>query len=340
MPSLDYLKQHGVYFYFPEKRFAPAARHYAAECLASGLRELGVRTSANVAHELFQQRELGAFRDGVIVFSITEDVFEPALIQGIADFKPGHKVILSMADVTNTILTPPRVLSLMTHENRFLTIAGRRQPWAFGLSHSRIQAAQGGKPFAERQRVLLRNFRPSHGQSVRDSMDCVILPQLEPHFQIDWSIATENYFDRLRSCVGCLAYGGQYGTNLLRNNFFATVPEFEPLRQWTRHVTYHREPVILRWDSWRWWESLAAGCLTFHLDFEKYGFALPVMPEPWRHYIPIDASDPKGTAERLLREEPRWAEIAAAGRAWAIEHYSPRPTAQRFVDLLRDYQRN
>jgi hypothetical protein len=90
--------------------------------------------------------------------------------------------------------------------------------------------------------------------------------------------------------------------------------------------------VIIRWDSWRWWESLAAGCLTFHLDFERYGFHLPVMPRAWEHYVPIDLADPKGTVDRLMAERPRWAAIAASGRTWARTHYGPEAVARRFLD--------
>jgi hypothetical protein len=39
------------------------------------------------------------------------------------------------------------------------------------------------------------------------------------------------------------------------------------------------DPVIARWESWRFWESLASGCATVALDFEEYGLVLPVIPK-------------------------------------------------------------
>jgi len=91
--------------------------------------------------------------------------------------------------------------------------------------------------------------------------------------------------------------------------------------------------VITRWDSWRFWESLSAGCLTLHLDFEKYGFQLPEMPEAWKHYIPIDLADPVGSVDRMMEVESRWEEIANTGRLWAIANYGPEAVAHRLLQL-------
>ncbi len=92
--------------------------------------------------------------------------------------------------------------------------------------------------------------------------------------------------------------------------------------------------MIIQFDSWRFWESLAAGCLTFHFDFEKYGMTLPVMPENRVHYIGVDLNNIDETIGFIEQNPDRLAEIAANGRKWALEHYSPRPTAQRFLDAV------
>ena len=89
----------------------------------------------------------------------------------------------------------------------------------------------------------------------------------------------------------------------------------------------------MRWDSWRFWESLSAGCLTLHLDFNKYGFLLPEMPIQWQHYIPIDMEDPVASVDRFMASRLRWAEIAESGRQWAIEHYCPAACARRFLEI-------
>ena len=89
--------------------------------------------------------------------------------------------------------------------------------------------------------------------------------------------------------------------------------------------------TIQQWDSWRLWESFAAGCATFHVDFEKYGFMLPVMPENWRHYIGVDLDDIEATTDRIVANPGLLEQVAAAGREWALENYAPIPVAKRFL---------
>jgi hypothetical protein len=72
------------------------------------------------------------------------------------------------------------------------------------------------------------------------------------------------------------------------------------------------------------------------LDFDKYGFDLPVKPVAWEHYVPIDLDDIAGSVARMLDREKEWPAIAEQGRAWAIAHYAPQPTAARVLaDMLR-----
>jgi hypothetical protein len=330
MLSLDYLFKHGITFFLTEGEFHPDRVHYAENCLATGLREMGIPLYANVDHPLFRKRDPSEFRDGLVLFTLTQKTAGNALTQGIRQFKGDYKFILSLSDTNSTTLTPANIPSLMAHENRFMKFAGPRFPWQFGLSNEMIASGAGAPYFSQRQRTLLRNFRPSGNQSVRDALDLALVPHLEKSFRIDAEIDAGNHFDRLKNDIGCLAYGGNFARNPMNNPFYAQNPAYV---EFNRHVTYLAEPFVIRWDSWRLWESFASGCLTFQLNFEKYGLALPVNPTPWVHYIPVDFADPQGTAEKLLALEPHWRDIAEAGRRWAIDNYAPKPTAQRFLAM-------
>jgi hypothetical protein len=90
----------------------------------------------------------------------------------------------------------------------------------------------------------------------------------------------------------------------------------------------------VQWDSFRFWESLAAGCLVFNLDLERYGAELPVMPENWEHYIGINLERIDEAIDRVRSEPESLARIAEAGRLWALEYYSPRAMAGRFLELV------
>jgi hypothetical protein len=51
------------------------------------------------------------------------------------------------------------------------------------------------------------------------------------------------------------------------------------------------------------------------------------MPKAWEHYVPIDLDDIAGSAEALLDRANQWEDIAEQGRAFALAHYAPAPTA-------------
>ncbi|WP_287325603.1 hypothetical protein [Okeania sp. SIO1F9] len=63
-----------------------------------------------------------------------------------------------------------------------------------------------------------------------------------------------------------------------------------------------------------------------------------MMPENWKHYIGIDLDNIQGTVDRLVKEPEILESISIAGRKWAIENYSPVPTALRFLEIVRDKQ--
>jgi hypothetical protein len=91
-------------------------------------------------------------------------------------------------------------------------------------------------------------------------------------------------------------------------------------------------PRSVQWDSFRFWEALAAGCVAINIDLERYGVTLPVMPTNFEHYVGIDVDRPE-SALAVLEDQEKLERIAANGRAWALEHYSPTAVAQRFLRL-------
>jgi hypothetical protein len=96
--------------------------------------------------------------------------------------------------------------------------------------------------------------------------------------------------------------------------------------------------AVVQFDSWRFWESLAAGCLTLHVDLDKYGCSFPVQPENWKHYVGFDLRHIDQDIRRLKDSRSRLEEIALAGREWAVTHYSPRAVAERFLNMMEHSQ--
>ena len=94
------------------------------------------------------------------------------------------------------------------------------------------------------------------------------------------------------------------------------------------------DPLIIRWDLWRFWESMASGCLTVALDFNEYGFQLPVMLENGVHYVGLRLDRLSEDLGMLTTDRHRLSEIAERGRHWVIAHYAPTPTALRFLSTV------
>ncbi len=240
---------------------------------------------------------------------------------------------LNQSDAAAFSSVPNKHLLFAAHENAFISKAGMRQPIAFGLSNSLIAAAAQRPAFANRKRAALRNFRPTLNQSLRALLDISYIPALAKRIPVDSTdLVPHAYLDALLNTSVCLAYGGDFYSPIMGNAWFAkNDPAFAEAHTFTR---LDAPAVILRWDSFRLWESFAAGCLTVHLDFEKYGFALPVKPKAWEHYVPINLDNIAGSVDAMLDREKDWPAIAEQGRAWAIEHYAPRPTTIRVLSQM------
>jgi len=250
----------------------------------------------------------------------------------VEKFPRKEKILLSMSDTNGVIFPAAGFPSLVTHENKFLKLAGNRLPWAFGISEDIMEKTKTPPPFEERRLAILRNFRPSNNQDVRNFLDLSFVEVLEKYLPVDRSIGSD-HFERLLSFTGCLAYGGAISVDQSSNTYFAQKEAYQYI---LKNSEYKSPLVVMRWDSWRFWESLAAGCLTFHLNFEKYGLLLPEIPVAWKHYVPVDMADPVASVERLMDSRSRWAEIASEGREWALKNYSPTACARRFIQIAHD----
>ena len=179
----------------------------------------------------------------------------------------------------------------------------------------------------------MRNFRATLSQSLRALLDLAYVPALARRVALDARLrAPEAYLEALLNTTVCLAYGGDFYSPLMENPFFA---EREKALAAMHHFERFEKPaIVMRWDSWRLWESFTAGCVTVHLDFQKYGFDLPHLPEPWVHYAPLDLDNLAACVEQLMDRRKEWEQIGEAGRAWAIAHYAPAPTAMRALSTL------
>jgi len=245
-----------------------------------------------------------------------------------------------------------------------------KHPWAFGLSHELLAVTSESPAFSCRNKAIAVNFR--HRHSIREMFKNRVAGQLGEHYSIDTTYESlgfsykalnsdaleaggdllfqqsggrhgESYINRLKKSMCCAAFGGYFmlGKNRENHKLWHTFASYavkgraggsvsgilDKLPLQINH-TYN----VYQWDSWRYWESVACGCVTFHLDFELYGIQLPVMPTNWAHYIGFDLLRPKECIERFLTLSISDLEtIGVNGRKWAVAHYTPEPMAKMFL---------
>jgi hypothetical protein len=343
------LKKKGIYFYFSNPDL-----YYLSVCLAEGFEQIGIPVYSNCSHykKTYDNNcllfEKSAVHPGDVALCVVDLSYYASGSQEVncglekvskfvQKYPEVPHVFISQSDDTLSLTSDSEAPFLVTHENQFKQLPGKRLPWAFGISNEMIaEAARSAEHnfHCQRKRVLLRNFKPSFNQPVRLALDLILVPKLEQYFRIDREVSKggrfqRSHFSKLSSYIGCLAYGGTFEEDLARNDYFAN--------KFNNHHHLLKEPIIVRWDSWRFWESLSCGCLTLHLDFDKYGFELPVKPTNWKHYIGLDLENISRDVDRIMDEYDRLPEIAEAGRIWALKNYSPKPVAMRFIDTMVSY---
>lgn len=245
---------------------------------------------------------------------------------------------------------------LKCHYNRKYEYPVNFYPWQFGLCN-RVLNAVSPSPFCERESRILVNFRAKH--QLRDYVneliqsvfsrymlwntyyDAFSAENLEGDDLLHWKQTGARhypqYYEKLSKSAVCACYGGVFAIPVGNYNKYTAkiareINDVFHIYEWDR---------VRQWDSWRLWEAWAAACCVVHVDLEKYGCVLPVMPENGKHYIGIDIKN-IGKLEALLaknsempKESSLLGEIAANGREFVLENYAPVKVAERLLNMLR-----
>lgn len=344
-----------VYFFCREPGPAEAAGYeHGLVALAEGLRALGVAVAGNrnlwpQDHGwLIPQAQESPEAFDVVVISSESHAGGGRLPDEYLKIRGPRRVYLDQADGWRTEASSdrdwPADVVLRTHYNSHFRYPSRVRPWAFGLTNRMLQSCAGGRPARERDPVVLCNFRVGH--PVRDRLTSSLKSRFlgrwtwddridirPPQGQEDlkwWALTGRRhnpaYYERLQTAQGCLAFGGFFAPD------FASAPTSIVGRLGYRLVQRAgwATRTLTQFDSWRFWESLAAGSVTVHGPLAEWGAVLPVMPEDGEQYV---SYEPRISDHDFLARWDRYL-AGSGGQAWAITHYGPRPTATRFLEIL------
>lgn len=346
-----------------------AAYHHSAISIAEGLKELGVEFYSNINYwrispdqddYLFNYNPEVTLQDcSIVVISLPWFLRGQPFPQELFHFNRNYKVVyIDREDGLKTFSWSPKFrqfdLILKTHYCYGDWYPNNVKPWAFGLTNRILNVAKvNDLAFDKRKKSILFNFRmKKNPHTLRKKIYKKFVPKVSTVLSIDSTIEQLNkkptiplekllweqtgkrhnnsYYKRLGQTQACACFGGYFVNSWPRDQgcYLSRLQEriIAKLGLETNR--------IVQWDSWRLWESFALGCATFHVDFEKYGLLLPIMPQNWHHYIGIDLKSINTTTQIIMENPELLKQIATQGQAWAIKNYSPVPVAKRFLNTV------
>jgi hypothetical protein len=361
-----------VFFYCVPADYSDYDNPYPhmAVCLAEGFKELGIEFYSNVDYwktssgdYLFRYNpEVRAEDCSIVVLNHEWSHFS---------FKPLPEVFLKKnsncitvyldaddGSITRSWQPEYRLFDYIfkAHFNNRYKYPSNFHPWAFGLSNRIIKELEVlQKSQNERNRHILVSFRPTarFNHSLRIYVYKKFLPsiqhvlpykiqienydpkgEIEAYHHIQWLQThgrhVPKYYQLLKQSAACACFGGFFVTPYPLDHSFRSSRMLKRVLS----VTGLKTNRIVQWDSWRFWESLAAGCASFHVDLNQYGCLLPVMPENWKHYVGVDLDNNQATIDMINSDSSILERIGNEGRLWAMKNYSPRPTAERFLNTI------
>ena len=245
--------------------------------------------------------------------------------------------------------------------NRRCFHPANQHPWVLGLNSRMLEMTTGAPPWTERKPEVLINFGASHPYAhsartkaappfiaasqghyrLNEQRDDLSVPPTDPYDLLMWRQTqhrhSRSYYERLKASRAIAAFCGELippAPHYPRYLVGGRKARFS--RQWYETLALFdpRPARLIQWDSWRFWEGLAAGCLVFNLDLPHYGVQLPVMPQHLVHYVAVRPDNVREVFVALASDPGLPERIAAQGRAWALENYSPRALARRFLDTM------
>jgi hypothetical protein len=358
-----------IFFYcYPPGPVEKAGYENQMIILAEGFQKLGIQSfcNTNVWEKmpnsndflLKEEKDISCYQEcDIVIFSSTIYNYKRLDLLPKNLWNRNRKYKLVFIDGSDGLVTPGFDKDiynnvdfiLKSHYTKKTPYPKNFVPWQFGFSN-RVMESVIPVPFQDRDKSMLINYRVIH--TLREHVKNEILPIIGKRFLLKDQIDSKNqlfdsdveelywkqtggrhnnkYYERLSKTMACACFGGELESSLHKiknknlNTLLGLINNFVPIARYT----------IYQYDSFRFWESLVAGCCTFHVDFDQFGFVLPVNPINNKHYIGVNILKPEKICNIMAHEYNYFEDISAAGREWALSNYSPTKVAQRFLEIF------
>jgi len=238
----------------------------------------------------------------------------------------------------------PSDLILRTHFIQTHHYHKKVKPWAFGLTNRLISVFNEVKPLHQRSQSILCNFRVGH--PVRDYFINQFQKVVPENFYWDTTIDTTipdddldylywkltgkrhypQYFERLKESQLSLAFGGYFTPTYS----IAPISILGRIHYKTIQILKSTTHTLGQFDSWRFWESLVSGAITVHVNFNEYNCIFPIQPNPETDYLGFLEKYSKYYINKYIN----YLIDNSNGRKWALKYYSPKATAERFLEWV------
>lgn len=275
----------------------------------------------------------------------------------------------------NDWLTPrwndPKVLNsfnyiLIDHMLKGFKYPKHVLPWSIGLTNRVIKYIDENLSAGRPESSILWNFRVGH--NLRKLLTTALNHNLGKRFPVDNSITSnidENldedelkvhksyweqsarrhnpkFYQDLNNHLLTYAYGGYYEFKpflyqpysfqdkvLRKINYFG----FNFKRK--TGLDFSKQVFVFQYDSFRFWETLYSLSCPIHLDFDSWGFVLPVNPVEGQHYLGIKKFNFHEFSSRIQEfSNEEINAIGLEGRKWVFENYSPKAVAERLLQII------
>lgn len=352
------------FFLLPTTLATKANYQFASVILAEGFTELGIAYEGNI--DYWYDPDIATYRIKAGSSNADVHIYDSAYLRENADLIASldKSKVNVLVDMNDKLLTPALTnvaanfdLVLRAHYTSALPYAQNVVSWPFALSNrilSTVNASLSEKPLLR----VMQSYRVH--LDVRKLTNDKLVPQLAKKYEITQFKSDEPeaaimndpnsywfqtgrrhddaYFVELNRSLLGLTFGGSFvpkpypagPVTKLQNVINRVVLKLFPKLREQGRLQY-----IIQYDSWRFWETMASNACAVFLNFEQCGLVLPVYPEPGVHYLDVDINDIEGSARKIdAMSETELRSISEAGRAWVLQHYSPKAMAQRFLGLL------
>ena len=239
-------------------------------------------------------------------------------------------------------------------------------PWSIGLTNRIIKSIDKSLPEKIPSNTILCNFRVGH--NLRKLLTSELNTRLSSYYRIDNNISSfinndyspeeyqvhksyweqsarrhnPKFYEDLNNHLLTYAYGGYYE---FRPQFYQPYSLMEKALRKLSYLSFNfrkkynldfaNQIFVFQYDSFRFWEALYSATCPIHLDFESWGFILPVNPIEGIHYLGVKRLSFEEFEKRVAKfSKAEISQIGIEGRKWVYEHYSPKATAQRLLNII------